>query len=301
MKSSMTALMDLFVRAYHADGRGEKVLSDQAARQLLDGEEYRRLAESMREAALLSESGFRGRPEEALDWIVRRHLAPGVLGPAAFSEAALKSEVMIGTRQYISVGGGYEDFSYRAPEWARNVSVFTVESPEVLGGLHARAERAGLKPLCACADIPAESLDAGWVERLRTHTAFSADRRSFVSMMGGTCRTDRTALQETLTALGCLTPEGSAVALDYADAESDEPLRRQGLMARLTGEPGWQTYSYREMERLLSGSGFLIYEHLTPEEMEERFFWPYNLKHLRAQIHPAPSLNCVLAVRKRRK
>ena len=301
MEKSMTALISAFVRAYHAGKAGVKVFDDSAARQLLGEEDYERIAGYMAQAAAFFDPGFRGTEQQALDWVMRRKLGPLPLGRAAFAENALKTEIAIGARQYVILGAGYDSFIYRRPDWAEKVRVFQVDRPGMLDDLKRRAEAAGLRPIGECAEIPADLSQPGWSKRLAEHPLFSRKERTFVSMLGLSYYLEREAMEEMLTALGNMLPEGSALAFDYMDAGGSEDLQRQGMLARAAGEPMRQGYDYDELEGLLSGSGFLIYEHLTPEEMEDRFFWPYILKHLRAPMHAMQGVNCCLAVRKRRK
>ena len=56
-----------------------------------------------------------------------------------------------------------------------------------------------------------------------------------------------------------------------------------GMLADEADEKMLASYSYREMERLLSDHKFLIYEHLTPEKMSEQYFAAYNKVN---PVHP---------------
>lgn len=52
-------------------------------------------------------------------------------------------------------------------------------------------------------------------------------------------------------------------------------------LAAMGGEPMQSGYAYAEMEALLDEAGLLIYEHLTPEAIQEQFFQD-RIDHLRA-------------------
>jgi O-methyltransferase involved in polyketide biosynthesis len=43
-------------------------------------------------------------------------------------------------------------------------------------------------------------------------------------------------------------------------------------MAQASGEPMKSCFSYAELEKLLEGSGWLIYEHIYPSEIENLYF-----------------------------
>jgi len=58
-------------------------------------------------------------------------------------------------------------------------------------------------------------------------------------------------------------------------------------MAADAGEPMLAAYGYQSMERLLDDCGFLIYEHLDPEQITEKYFRSYN------QINPDHQITAV--------
>jgi O-methyltransferase involved in polyketide biosynthesis len=73
-------------------------------------------------------------------------------------------------------------------------------------------------------------------------------------------------------------PSGSSIVLDYAD---EKLFKEKGIynrvenmvkMASVSGEPMKSCFSYDEMEKLLEKSGLLIYEHLTPAQINETYF-----------------------------
>lgn len=76
-------------------------------------------------------------------------------------------------------------------------------------------------------------------------------------------------------------------------------MRLQGMLARASGELMHQGYDYDELEEMLGKCGFLIYEHLTWEEQNERFFKAYNRMHKERMMTAMRGVNLCMAVRKR--
>lgn len=69
-------------------------------------------------------------------------------------------------------------------------------------------------------------------------------------------------------------PKGSSIVFDYQDENtytpiSGERVKRQIALTNATNEKMLESYSYLELEQLLADSNFLIYEHLTPNEITE--------------------------------
>ncbi|WP_411680090.1 hypothetical protein [Clostridium thailandense] len=69
-------------------------------------------------------------------------------------------------------------------------------------------------------------------------------------------------------------------------------------MACAANEKMLGSYSYVELEKLLDRSNFMIYEHLTPNEITEQYFKKYNQANPNHQMTAFDNVNYCLAVRK---
>ena len=69
-------------------------------------------------------------------------------------------------------------------------------------------------------------------------------------------------------------------------------------MAGAANEKMLGSYSYIELEKLLAQSNFMIYEHLTPNEITEQYFKKYNKANPNHQMTAFDNTNYCLAVRK---
>lgn len=70
------------------------------------------------------------------------------------------------------------------------------------------------------------------------------------------------------------------------------------MLAGAANEKMLASYSYEEIEKILSDYGFLIYEHLTPLEMTGRYFNVYNDANPSHPITGFDNVNYCLAIRK---
>lgn len=79
-----------------------------------------------------------------------------------------------------------------------------------------------------------------------------------------------------LDSLAGISAEGSTLVFDCADEDlftSDiKRVQNMAAMAAAGGEPMRSCFSYLELEKLLEEHGFLIYEYLTPEDIQKQFF-----------------------------
>lgn len=98
-------------------------------------------------------------------------------------------------------------------------------------------------------------------------------------------------------------PKGSSIIFDYPDEDTytskvRERTKKQIAKAGAANEKILASYSYSELEKLLANSNFLICEHLTPDEITEKYFRKYNQSNPEYSITAFDNVNYCLAVKK---
>lgn len=300
---SMTALVSAFSRAYHARNNETKIFDDCVAERLFTEEEYDRISKHMADGIGFFNPSFVGGPEEGLRWIVDHQLSPAPLGRAAFAEKSLERAVNIGAKQYLILGAGYDTFAYRLPAWANTLEIFEIDRPAAAMDKRKRLKRAQIAIPPQVHYIDADLTKKAWQAALRNHEAFDAAKISCAAILGVTYYLSRPALAALLAVLGGLVPNGSSILLDYPDETSNtqragERAKKQAMLADAANEKMQAGYSYSDMERLLSAHGFLIYEHLTPQDMTGQYFSAYNLAKPSHAMTAFDHVNYCLAVKK---
>lgn len=302
-QKSMTALISAFARAYHSENNAVKIFDDSVARCLFTEEEYDRIASSMACGIDFFNPHFMGTPQEALRWVADHQLSPSPLGRAAFAERALQTAASIGTRQYLIFGAGYDTFAYRQPAWANAMRIFEIDRPSVAQDKRARLEKAKIAIPKNVQYIATDFLKEDWQTALTQNILFRESRTCFCSILGVTYYLSRQTFTELVFALSSIVSVGSAIVFDYPNKSSGNEkagtrVEKQALLAAAANEKMLASYSYEDMEQILSAAGFLIYEHLTPSEITQQYFAAYN----RADpLHPMTAfenVNYCLAVKK---
>ncbi len=301
-QKSMTALVSAFARAYHAKTREVKIFDDTLAANLLTEEEYDGISQSMAKGASFFLPGFTGDEAAALRKIVDEQLSPSPLGRAAFTEQALRTAARIGAAQYLILGAGYDTFACRQPDWAKGLQIFELDQPATAADKQARLSRIGLTVPGNAHFVQADLTDAAWTDAISAHPAFNAKKPTFCSLLGLTYYLSRESFGALLQSLGSLLCKGSALAFDYPDENSYNEkagarAKKQALLATGANEAMRACYSYKEMEALLSAHGFLIYEHLTPEEITAQYFQAHNDANPAQPMTAFDNVNYCLAVK----
>lgn len=298
-KSSMTALIASFSRAYHAENDDPKIFYDPIARQLMTEEEYNQIMGyiiggidffSPEKKSKLTDS------EEILKWIVQTQLAPTPLARARYCEDMLKNAVKLDAKQYVILGAGMDTFAYRNHELMSTIHVFEIDHPDTQTFKKMKVEQAGWGVPDNLHYVPVDFIKDNLHIELEKF-GFDTQKITFFSWLGVTYYLTKEVIASMLKTISSLSPEGSGLLFDYADDEfftaDVKRVQNQIAMANASGEPMQSGYSYGEMEQLLSKNGLLVYEHLTSQDIENRFFTG------RADyLHAFEHINYALAVKK---
>ena len=274
-KASITALMSSFGRAFHAENEKHPVFADHLAKELLTAEEYAAVQGYILGGAQFFEpeidpAAFQ--PKELLRRLVNVHIAPSPLCRAAYTEKALKAAVLTGTKQYVMLGAGMDTFAFRETEFLSKYRVFEGDHPLTQADKLERITCAGWTVPDNLIFVPVDFAKDSLTERL-TAAGFDPSVKSFFSWLGVTYYLSAEAIDKTLAELSSLCVDGSTLVFDYPDENffdaSEKRVQNTIMMAKAGGEPMQSAFSYGELEKLLETHGFLIYELLTPDDIQK--------------------------------
>ena len=250
----MTALVSCFARAYHYKNSERHVFADSLAEQMLTAEEYNAISQNMTQGIQFFMPGFHGTQEEALQFIVNHQLAPSVLARSVFCERAIGNAVRLNCRQIVIYACGYDTFSLRTDNQA--LTVYELDRPEMIADRWKRIARTGLEPACHVEDIGCDLSQPSWKEKL-IRAGFDAKKISFGSLLGISYYLSKLDFRNFIDAIASIFCKGSSVCFDYPVSEAGAESRRSRELAAAAGEMMKATYSYEEMEALLSNEEWL--------------------------------------------
>ena len=298
-KASITALMSSFGRAFHAENEEHPVFADHLAKNLMTEEEYAAVQGYILGGAQFFEPEIdpaEQTPKELLRKLINTHIAPSPLCRATYTEKALKTAVLTGTKQHVILGAGMDTFAFREPEFLSKHKVFEADHPLTQKDKLERIHRAGWTVPDNLTFVPVDFTKDSLMERL-IPAGFDPSVKSFFSWLGVTYYLSAEAIGKTLSELSSLCAEGSTLVFDYPDENFfDAPEKRVQntiMMAKAGGEPMQSAFSYSELETLLEKHGFLIYELLTPDDIQRDI-----IDKAGADLKAFEHVNFCLAVRK---
>lgn len=279
-ESSLTSLISAFGRAYHSQFDTPKVFNDYIAKDLISEKEFHDIKENMVQGIHFFNKDiaqeFEGNTEKILKWITQIQISPIALSRATYCEKVLLHEVMLGIKQYVILGAGLDTFSFRHPELENIIEIFEIDHPDTQNFKKKRLNEANLK---APSNLHFVSID--FTKEFSYQKLIDADfnkKKTFFSLLGVSYYLTKEELSNLIEHLFAKVPTGSSIVFDYAD---ERLFKEKGIsnrvenmvkMAAASGEPMKSCFSYYEIERLLEKSGLLIYEHLSPTEINEFYF-----------------------------
>lgn len=298
-KASITALMSSFGRAFHAENEEHPVFADYLAKGLMTEEEYAAVGSYIIGGARFFEPETdpeKQEPRELLRRLVNVHIAPSPLCRAAYTEQALKAAALTGTGQYVILGAGLDTFAFREKEFSSKHRVFEVDRPPTQADKKERIARAGWTIPANLTFVPVDFAKDSLTERLIA-CGFDPSAKSFFSWLGVTYYLSEEAIGKTLAELSSLCADGSELVFDYPDESFFDAAERRVqntiMMAKAGGEPIQSSFSYSELEWLLKKYGFMIYELLTPGDIQRDI-----IGRAGAEMKAFEHVNYCLAVRK---
>jgi methyltransferase (TIGR00027 family) len=302
-QKSMTALISAFSRAYHSVQNKEKVFDDYLAKDILTQNEYEEIANNMSKGIKFFNPSFEGTQDEALRFIVDNQLCPTPIGRAAFAEKSLKNAVKAGSKQYLIFAAGYDTFAYRQPDWATNIQIFELDHPFTSVDKQKRIESIFTETPSNLHYISIDFTEETWQRNLIEYSQFDQNKISFCSLLGVNYYLTKEDFAHTINTISSIVPKGNSIVFDYPDENTYTPKAGQRAkktiaLASAANEKMLASYSYLEIEKLLEHSNFLIYEHLTPDEITEQYFKKYNQANPEHPIKAFDNVNYCLAVKK---
>ena len=279
-ESSLTSLISAFGRAYHSQYDTPKIFDDYVAQELISKKEISEISENMINGIQFFNEGIaqtlQGKSEEVLKWITQVQLSPTPLARAAYCEKVLLNEIMLGLKQYVILGAGLDTFCFRHPGLEKILEIFEIDHPSTQEFKKKRLDNANL---ITPGNLHFVSMD--FTKKFSFQKLIDEgfeNKKTFFSLLGVSYYLTKEENSRLISSLFAKAPIGSSIVFDYADENLFEEkgisnrVENMVKMASASGEPMKSCFTYNEIEHMLEKSGLLIYEHLSPVKINDRFF-----------------------------
>ncbi|MCY8202594.1 class I SAM-dependent methyltransferase [Bacillus sp. N12A5] len=279
-ESSLTSLISAFARAYHSQYDSPLIFDDFIAKDLINEKEFTTISENMIQGISFFNKEIAERlqhdPENILKWVTHIQLSPTPLARAAYCENVLHNELMLGAKQYVILGAGLDTFCFRHPELENSLNVFEVDHPASQQFKKNKLKDANLTIPRHLHFVPMDFTKTFSYQPL-IDEGFE-NTKSFFSLLGVSYYLTREENASLISHLFSKVPPGSSIVFDYADETlftakgTSNRVEHMVKMAAASGEPMKSCFTYQDIQQMLELSGLLIYEHLSPDDINDRFF-----------------------------
>jgi methyltransferase (TIGR00027 family) len=279
-RPSLTALMNTYIRAYHAMHDTPKIFDDFLAYPLLTEEEHTFLGQNLAESLKFFDPERAAEcPDQAtaLAWVIRLQSGPIILTRAHYTEERLETAIKQGVRQYVILGAGMDTFAFRQPELVRQLQVFEVDHPVTQAFKRQRLAELGWAHPPQLHFLPVDFTKENLAAALE-RAAFDPRTLSFFSWLGVTYYLSREVVFATLRAIADVAPVGSNIVFDYMDADAfvperaAKPVQLMHEIVRFAGEPMKAGFDPSALAADLARVGLHLHETLSPADIERRYF-----------------------------
>lgn len=281
---SLTAVINVVMRAHHARHDAPKIFDDFLAEALFEPAELAKLhGHLVTTLALFDPDAVDpavtppASAEAALARSLRAQSAPVLLARARYSEDLLDVELDRRTVQYVVLGAGLDTFAFRRPELADRLAVFEVDQPAAQADKQRRIARAGWTVPPHLRFVTAD-LATGQLPAALRGAGFDPQWRTLWSWMGMTYYLARDAVFGVLRTLATLSPPGSMVVFDFLDPDAFDDarasfhIRRTREIVARVGEPMQTGLAPAALAGELAEVGLVLREQLSPADLDARYF-----------------------------
>lgn len=279
-ESSMTSLVSAFSRAFHVKEDQPIIFNDFIAKDFLSPEEYQAISANMANginffSPKMAEQ-LKGNEAGILKWVTQIQLSPTPLARAAYAEKVVLNELKLGTQQYVILGAGLDTFAWRYPSLT-DVTLFEIDHPATQKFKLERLQQAGYELPSHLKLVAMDFTKELSLEKLIA-AGFDSSKKTVFSLLGVTYYLTAIELQQMLHVFFKDLPQGSSIVFDFADENLfSKPgifnrVQHMVQMAQASGEPMKFATSISDLEKLLSEEQLLIYEHLSPQDIQYQFF-----------------------------
>lgn len=292
-KESMTAVMTAFSKAYYIQNNESTIINDNISRLFFSDEEY----EGMINYISGGKSLFPNESEDnKIKLAINKQFAPIPLARTKFCEDNLSVALQTGTEQYVILASGFDTYAYRNKN--KKIKIFEIDKETTIHNKKFRLRRAGIE-IPENVKLIAADLAKDNIKDLLIKNGYDTNKKTYFSCLGILYYLSKNEIEELFDTISELAADGSTVVFDIPDNHlfscNIPRVKNMIAMADKCGEKMKSCFGYTELEKMLEEHNFYIYEFLTADDVQQRYFAGQE-----AEITAFEHINYVLSVLKKK-
>lgn len=290
MNKNMTTLVSLFARVYHTKNSNIKIYNDIYGEMILTKEEYISIYNSMKHGIKYFNKDFVG--DNPVEYIVNNNLAPSVLARSIYNEDKLQREIKLGGKQYLILASGYDASAYKVNN---KIKVFELDKEKIIKDKQKRLKDNNINTNNVT--FIEVDFNNNWIDKLLTSN-FDKDKKTHVSLLGISYYLDKEVFKNTIKIVSNIIPSGSTIVFDYPNNDETEKEEVNKSLAKEANEEMKSTYTKKDILDISEESNTLIYEHLNYQDINNTYFYNYNIINPNNKIMAYRGVSYIMLVKK---
>ncbi|QCJ40656.1 class I SAM-dependent methyltransferase [Bacillus sp. S3] len=279
-KESLTALVSCYARGYHASNSTRPIFNDQFAYLLLRDEEKRLISINWAKAIAFfdpEKSELFKTFAEKLEWVMNNQTIPQLVSRARYAEDGLRSAIERGVRQYVILGAGLDTFALRQKHIPKDFIIYEVDHPATQAFKINRLQEMGYDIPANVKFVPVDFKQDSLADELKK-SGYDSQKIAYFSLLGVAMYLEKVDFFKLLTDISEISLNGSSFVFDYLDdiAFNDKRASKKLIQMRqitaMSGEAMVTGFDPFELDRELQDCHMLLYENLSPANIEELYF-----------------------------
>lgn len=255
-RASLSALVVAYARAYHSMYDEPRIFNDHLASKLIRDNEFHFIAENMAAGIKVfnpDEAHLYPDEQSALKWVIQTQFAPTTIARSTYTEEMLKNAMMLGIKQYVILGAGYDTFAFRNPDMLEKLHVFEVDHSATQEDKIRRIGELGWEIPSSLTFVPVDFTKEHF-EQMLLDAGYNPNEPTFFSWLGVTYYLTKEEIARVLNAITSMAPKGSSIVFDYPDSDIFDSTKTTSRvqhmvgLAKTAGEPMKTGYEYKELE-----------------------------------------------------
>jgi methyltransferase (TIGR00027 family) len=213
-------------------------------------------------------------------WVMKNKLTPGayefMLARTAFFDHIVELALRDNLPQIVFLGAGYDSRPYRFQDLIQATRIFELDAQPTQQRKQELLHQASIPIPEHLAFVPI-NFNTDDLQEVLVRAGYNRNQKTLFVWEGVTYYLSPQAVDDILSFIRSNSPLGSSICFDYAalspEALSEDSAKklRERLKSDHPAEPTRFGIREGELESFLSERGYHIIEHLTPQEMEQKY------------------------------
>ena len=260
MKNNLTALMCLFVKAYHKRNSNIILYDDLYSSEIINDNEYNLVLNSL----LQGKDFFKVNDNvDKVKVIINSFLAPSILARSIISENLIRNNINE-YEQCLILGSGYDCISLK---YQNDLKFYEFDKDYMIDDKLKRINNLNINNNVTYVKT---NFNDNWINDLK-NTSYDSNKKTIVLLLGVVYYLSKETFNNLLRELSKVLKEDSLIAFDFQNINESNNISES-----LANEKMLSKYKIEEMQKIIENNNYSVMNLYDSEYVNKELFAPYN-------------------------